>query len=39
VHISRVADELTIFGAALCAAYQAISYRERIMDEQWDEVK
>lgn len=36
-HVSRVADELTIFGAAICAAHQAISFREQIMDEQWDD--
>ena len=36
VHVSRVADELTIFGAAVCAAHQAISYRDLINEEAWD---
>lgn len=36
-HVSRVADELTIFGAAICAAYQSLSYRDMIQDEDWEE--
>lgn len=36
-HVSRVSDELTIFGATICAAYLSISYREMIKDELWDE--
>lgn len=36
-HVSRVADELTIFGAAICVAYLSISYREIIEDESWDD--
>lgn len=36
VHVSRVADELTLFGAAVCAAHQAISYRELIQEEAWE---
>jgi phosphate acetyltransferase len=36
VHVSRVTDELTLFGAAICAAYQSISYRESIEDELWE---
>lgn len=35
--VSRVADEITIFGAAICAAYLSISYREMVQQESWDE--
>ncbi len=35
-HVSRVAEEMTLFGAAVCAAYQAVSYREMILREDWD---
>ncbi|MBP7950432.1 MAG: hypothetical protein KA004_12320 [Verrucomicrobiales bacterium] len=36
-HVSRVANEATLFGAAVCAAYRSIGYRELIQSENWED--